>query len=316
MGTGTDRSARDERMQNQRIVVRAPAKVNLALRVGPLRSDGYHELVTVFHAVSLFDTVTVEPARDFTVTVRGAQAAQVPADGTNLAVRAARLLARTAGVTAGAALTIDKGIPVAGGMAGGSADAAAALVGCDALWGTGFTLAELTGIAAELGADVPFSLLGGTAIGTGRGEELTPVLTHGTLHWALALPTMELSTPAVFREFDLMHAEDPAEPPAVPPRLLAALTAADTRALAGQLDNDLQPAALRLQPGLAATLTAGSADGALAAVVSGSGPTVAFLLPAPAHELPSVVGPAVREVVRCHGPVPGARLVEPGVHYA
>lgn len=300
-------------MQHHRVFVRVPAKINLTLRVGGARDDGYHELASLFHAVSLFDTLHITPADDIRVTVSGPQAEQVPTDTSNLAVKAAMLLADTAHITSGAHIHITKGIPVAGGMAGGSADAAGALMGCDALWGTGFARNELAELAAELGSDVPFSLLGGTAIGTGRGERLAPVLGHGQLHWALALPATELSTPAVFREFDRLTQGQDIPVPEVGAAMLAALGHGDIDAVATEMVNDLQPAAIALQPDLADTMQRGLDDGALAALVSGSGPTVAFLLRSAQQPLPSVMGPSVREVVHCSGPVPGARLVEPVV---
>lgn len=298
-------------MRDRRILVRAPAKINLVLRVGPLRPDGFHALASLFQAVSLFDTVSITPAVDISVTVSGAQADQVPTDGSNLAVKAAMLLADTAGVSSGARIHITKGIPVAGGMAGGSADAAAALVGCDALWRTGFARNELSELAAELGSDVPFSLVGGTAIGTGRGEQLSPTLTRGTLNWVLALPAGALSTPAVFREFDRLAADRDAPQPEVAPAIISALRTGDLAGIAAGLANDLQEPAIRMQPDLAETLRRGLDDGAMAAIVSGSGPTVAFLQDSPDRDLPSVKSASVRGLMHCHGPVPGARLVEP-----
>lgn len=301
-------------MRDRTVFVRAPAKINLVLRVGGARDDGFHELASLFHAVSLFDSLTFTPADDITVTVSGPQSELVPLDGTNLAVRAAMLLADTANVRAGVHIHITKGIPVAGGMAGGSADAAGALVGCDALWRTGFARNELAELAAELGSDVPFSLMGGTAIGTGRGEELSPILTNGTLNWGLALPTRELSTPAVFREFDRLTEGRLIEPPTISPAVLSALRSGTLPGVAQGMANDLQAPALSLQPDLADTLQRGVDAGALAGIVSGSGPTVAFLLDSAGQRLDSLAGGSVREVVYCHGPVPGARLVEPVVH--
>ncbi|MFE0802390.1 4-(cytidine 5'-diphospho)-2-C-methyl-D-erythritol kinase [Streptomyces sp. NPDC058812] len=256
---------------------RVPAKVNVRLSVGPLRADGFHELVNVFLAVGLYDTVTVTPADRLRVTCSGESADQVPLDATNLAVRAAELFAERTGRSPGVRIHIDKNIPVAGGMAGGSADAAGTLLACDALWRTGMPRAELLSLCAELGSDVPFALIGGAAIGTGRGERLRPVATTGTFHWVFAIADGSLSTPTVYHEHDRLP-RDTVGPPSTPPELLAALRHGDAATLADHLGNDLQPAALSLRPSLADTLEVGTAAGALAALVSGSGPTTAFLV--------------------------------------
>ncbi|ADG89859.1 4-diphosphocytidyl-2-C-methyl-D-erythritol kinase [Thermobispora bispora] len=302
------------------VTVRVPAKVNLQLAVGPLREDGYHDLVNVFHAVSLFDEVTAtEPADPgagpITVKVLGESADEVPLGEDNLAVRAAKALAAAAGRTYRADLLIRKTIPVAGGMAGGSADAAGALVACNELWGLGLPREDLMEIAADLGSDVPFALLGGTAIGTGRGERLTPLETSGTFHWVFALAEGGLSTPRVYGECDRLRAAAEAgvpEPAASEP-LLAALRTGDAEALGRALANDLQPAALSLRPDLARTLDAGRALGALGAIVSGSGPTCAFLARSGEHaaELATRLADSgvCRSAVTAVGPVEGAALV-------
>ncbi|MGW2203880.1 4-(cytidine 5'-diphospho)-2-C-methyl-D-erythritol kinase [Streptomyces sp. NPDC001774] len=260
------------------VTVRVPAKVNVQLAVGAARPDGFHDLANVFLAVSLYDEVTATPADELTVTCEGRDADKVPLDRTNLAARAAELLAARHGISPDVHLHIAKDIPVAGGMAGGSADGAGALLACDALWGLGSSRAELLEICAELGSDVPFSLVGGAALGLGRGERLTELPVGGTFHWVFAVADGGLSTPVVFGEFDRL-AEGVAVPePAASPALLDALRTGDTTALAGALANDLQPAAVSLRPALNATLEAGTAAGALAALVSGSGPTTAFLV--------------------------------------
>lgn len=261
------------------VTVRVPAKVNVRLAVGAARPDGFHDLANVFLAVSLFDEVTATAADALTVTCEGPDAHRVPLDRTNLAARAAEMLAERAGLDPAVHLHIDKRIPVAGGMAGGSADGAAALLACDALWGLDTPRAELLDICAVLGSDVPFSLVGGAALGTGRGELLTPVAA-GTFHWVFAVADGGLSTPAVFREFDRLAAATGTEipAPAASPELLAALASGDPDALAATLANDLQPAALSLRPRLADVLAAGAGAGALAGLVSGSGPTTAFLV--------------------------------------
>ena len=299
------------------VTVRAPAKVNLLLQVGPRRDDGFHDLVTVFQAVSLHEEVTVTPAEEFTLTVEGVggtDVSGVPLDDTNLAVRAARLLAERAGVTGAVHLHVRKEVPVAGGMAGGSADAAAALVACDALWRLRSGLDALAELGAELGSDVPFGLHGRTAVGTGRGERLAPVLTNASFAWVFVLGEDGLSTPTVFAECDRQRASgfDPR-----PGRLEAvetALRSGDADALGAALSNDLQDAAFALAPGLAATIAVGRRAGALAGIVSGSGPTVALLAPsAPAArrlalDLAPVFG--TERLRTATGPVPGARVLE------
>jgi 4-diphosphocytidyl-2-C-methyl-D-erythritol kinase len=258
------------------ITVLAPAKINLQLSVGPRRADGFHELVSVFHAVDLCDEVTVSTAASgVELIITGEGAADLPVDGTNLAVRAAQVLAEYHGVEPDVQITIAKAIPVAAGMAGGSADAAAVLIACDALWRTGTDRQTLQSLAAELGSDVPFALMGGTAIGTGRGEQLTPVLTNGELSWVFAIASDGLSTPAVYAEFDRLHPQPP--DPTVNVALLQALRSGEPAAIGRHLSNDLQAAALSLRPSLAQLLEAGTDLGALGALVCGSGPTCAFL---------------------------------------
>lgn len=295
------------------VTVRVPAKINLVLRVGPLR-NGFHDLATLFHAVSLFDDVTATESDDLRLTVTGTETAGVPLDDTNLAARAARLLADRAGVKPRVHLQIHKGIPVAGGMAGGSADAAGALVACDALWLTGFSRADLALLAAELGSDVPFSLTGGTAVGTGRGVELTPVLTRGSLRWVVAVSDHQLSTPAVFAECDRQRSSLDVTDPALPAKVLQAVRTSDPFALGPLLGNDLQGPAVALVPQLGRVLEVGRRCGALASLVSGSGPTCVFLAPDIATELDLCVSLAatglVKQVHRCSGPVPGARRIE------
>ncbi|WP_110039858.1 4-(cytidine 5'-diphospho)-2-C-methyl-D-erythritol kinase [Nocardia neocaledoniensis] len=296
------------------VVVRAPSKVNLHLGVGDLRPDGYHDLTTVFQALSLGDELELAPSASLTVRVSGEGAAEVPTDRTNLVWKAAVRLAHLAGRAPLVEIAIAKGIPVAGGMAGGSADAAAALVGLNELWDLGLGRDELSAVAAELGSDVPFALHGGTALGTGRGERLLPVLSRNTFHWVLALAKDGLSTPSVFRELDRLRAEG--DPPRLgdPQQLMQALAAGDPHTLAPLLGNDLQAAALSLKPELRRTLRAGVGAGALAGLVSGSGPTCAFLCEteeaaiAVAAEL---AGAGVcRSVRTASGPVPGARVID------
>ncbi|MGH3097585.1 MAG: 4-(cytidine 5'-diphospho)-2-C-methyl-D-erythritol kinase [Streptosporangiales bacterium] len=297
------------------VTVRTPAKVNLHLGVGHVRPDGFHELVNVFQAVSLTDDVTAQPSDGgVTVTLSGEHLRGIPTDGRNLAVRAAHTLARHAGVPADAALHVRKQIPVAGGMAGGSADAAGALVACDALWGTKASRDDLLAVARTLGADVPFALVGGTAVGRDTGGQLTPALARGEFHWVFAIAGSGLSTPRVFAEHDRLAGDAAPKRPAEPDELMAALVAGDEVALGRTLHNDLQTAAISLRPALRRTLAAGRELGAIGAVVSGSGPTCAFL----AHSADHAVDLAVelssagvcRVVRRVRGPVPAAHVVD------
>lgn len=307
---------------NTTVTVRVPAKVNLQLAVGPRREDGFHNLVNVFHAVSLFDEVTVQDAsvrRSHALTEvtadgdLGSHLARVPLDPSNLAARAVELLAEVTGRGAPVDLHLAKHIPVAGGMAGGSADAAAALVACDRLWGTGLSRRELLELAARLGSDVAFGLVGRTAVGTGRGELLEPMATTGRFRWVFALSPHGLSTGAVFGEYDRLRPDAPE--PKESPELRAALVAGDPVALGAALSNDLQPAALSLLPELERVLGIGTSAGALGALVSGSGPTCAFLVggenedTAGAREtevIAALEGSGLCErVVTAHGDVPG-----------
>ncbi len=291
------------------VTVRVHGKVNLALQVGARRADGFHELATVLQSVSLADEVTASPATGVGVVVHGEGAASVPTGPTNLAARAAVALAARAGVPADVHLEISKGIPVAGGMAGGSADAAAALVACDALWGTGCDRGELLALGASLGSDVPFCLHGGTQYGVGRGELLSDALARGTYHWVFAIAAEGLATPSVYAAFDDLGTHTGPPPDAV----LAALRAGDAAALGAVLTNDLQPAALRLMPALRRTLDAGLDLGALGAVVSGSGPTVAMLCADRGQQsrlAAELAGLGLCRAVRAAtGPAGGARIV-------
>ncbi|MBL0885553.1 4-(cytidine 5'-diphospho)-2-C-methyl-D-erythritol kinase [Myceligenerans indicum] len=323
------------------VTVRTPGKVNLVLRSGAVRDDGYHPLSTVFQAVSLFEEVTathVAPGAGISLTVSGPQADVVPLDETNLAWRAALAVADHTGLDADVALHLHKGVPVAGGMAGGSADAAAALVACDALWGAGLSRHDLTVLAAGLGADVPFALLGHTAVGTGRGDVLTPVLTRGEFHWAFAVQAEGLSTPSVFARFDELSAAgvsaagadraagptpldgemaggvDPGRSPdpGDDAELMAALRAGDPTALGEALHNDLQAAALDLRPELGQVLEVAREAGALGTLVSGSGPTIAALARSRRHALAVAAAWTTADVVAsvwtATGPAPGARI--------
>jgi 4-diphosphocytidyl-2-C-methyl-D-erythritol kinase len=312
------------------VTVRVPAKVNLQLAVGPVRADGYHDVATVYHAVSLFDEVTVTPAERDSVAITGEGADSVPTDGGNLATRAAGALARAVGPGSrdapGLAIQITKRIPVAAGLAGGSADAAATLVACNELWGTGLSQKELCELASGIGSDVAFGLLGGTAIGIGRGEQVTPVLTSGTFHWVLAFANGGLSTADVYAACDRMRTSTKSRQakerklgtasvpdPALDNALIAALRSGDPAKLGPLLSNDLQPAAISLRPGLRRALAAGQELGALGAMVSGSGPTCAFLAKNRRHArdlTAALAGAGVcRTVAQVTGPAPGATIV-------
>lgn len=302
----------------RRITVRAPGKINVCFRVGALQDDGYHDVASLYLAVSVFEQVTAAPAEGFSVGFTGPiDTSGLAVDESNLALRAARLLAARAGHPGGVALTIEKHVPIAGGMGGGSADAAATLLACDELWGTGLGRAGLAPLAASLGADVPFALEGGVAVGTGRGDELSPALARGPFHWVLVLFDEGLSTPVVYGELDLHRRRHAAVLPPVPDAVrvdaeaLQAMRAGDPVALAEALHNDLQVSALHLMPRLAEVLELGESSGALAGIVSGSGPTLAFLAP-DAAAAAALRGVLVREGLRAltaTGPVPGARVL-------
>ena len=295
------------------VTVRVPGKVNLYLGVGDRRADGYHELTTVFHAVSLVDEVTIRNADVLSLQIAGEGADELPADERNIAWQAAELMAEHVGRAPDVEITIEKSIPVAGGMAGGSADAAAVLVAMNNLWELGVPRRDLHALAAQLGSDVPFALHGGTALGTGRGEELATVLARNTFHWVLAFGQGGLSTAEVYSEIDRLR--EVGDPPRLsdPEPLLAALAGGSPRELAALLGNDLQAAALSLNPALRRTLRAGAEAGALAGIVSGSGPTCAFLCESATAavdvgtELASV--DVCRTVRVASGPVHGARVV-------
>lgn len=307
------------------VTVRAPAKINLQLAVGPLRADGYHDLVTVFQAISLYDEVTaasVDGPGEDRVLVSGEGADSVPAGPGNLALKAASALAQAAGLAPDAdrhlEITIRKRIPVAAGLAGGSADAAAALVACNELWQAGLSSEQLSGIAAGVGSDVAFALLGGTAVGLGRGEQLTPALASGEYHWVLAVADGQLSTPEVYRTLDALRAAHPAvatagAPGALDRGLMAALRSGEAAAVGRALSNDLQAPALSLFPALRKTLSAGQELGALGAIVAGSGPTCVFLAANAERAVDLAValsGAGVcRAVARATGPVPGVTVV-------
>jgi 4-diphosphocytidyl-2-C-methyl-D-erythritol kinase len=294
-----------------------PAKVNLQLSVGPLGSDGFHEVTTVFQAISLFDDVTVATAPDgdgIKISISGETSSGVPADSSNLAVKAAELMIKNYDLPADLIIKLKKEIPVAGGMAGGSADAAGVIVGLDSLFELGLSRDEMEIVGSKIGSDVPFSICGGVAIGTGRGDQITPALSKGSYNWVLALSGQGLSTPSVYQECDRLREGLSISAPLVSEPLMQALRAGDAKALGKALINELQPAACSLRPALRLVLDVGIDYGALGGIVSGSGPTVAFLVSDDEHAMDLTVALSasgvVSSVVRATGPAHGARIIE------
>jgi 4-diphosphocytidyl-2-C-methyl-D-erythritol kinase len=298
------------------VTVRVPAKVNLQLSVGPKEADGYHNLVSVFQAISIFDDITIklgEPGSGLTISISGDQTHGVPADANNLAAKAVALISKEYDLTVDAHIEIKKSIPVAGGMAGGSADAAGTIIGIDYLYSLDMTREEMIEIASKIGSDVPFMLSGGTAIGTGHGDQLTAALSRGTYHWVLAVSTVGLSTPAVYAECDRLRGELEIVEPQTNEALMQSLLAADAPGVGAALVNDLQLAACSLRPAIRLVLDVGQEYGALGAIVSGSGPTVAFLVADQDSGLDLAVAltssGVVGSVVQAYGPVAGAKVI-------
>ncbi len=298
------------------MTVRVPAKVNLQLAVGPREGDGFHNLVSVFQAISIYDDVTISktaPGSGITIAITGDHTHGVPADSTNLAVKAAQLIADDYQFAVDIHIEVNKSIPVAGGMAGGSADAAAVIVGLNDLYNLEMTREEMLEFGSQLGSDVPFMITGGTAVGQGRGDQLTAALSRGTYHWVLALSTVGLSTPAVYQECDRLRAGLDIAAPQTSDALMQSLLSADPKAVGLALQNDLQSAACSLRPALTLVLDVGEEYGALGAIVSGSGPTVAFLVADEEQGLDLAVAltssGVVGSVARAYGPVPGAKVI-------
>lgn len=301
------------------VTARAPGKINLFFRVGARQPDGYHEVASLYQALSLHEEVTARPADGISLRFTGPiDGSALPLDDSNLCIRAARMLAEHTGSSAGVELAVLKRVPIAGGMGGGSADAAATLLACDELWGTGLGRAGLLPLAAQLGADVPFALEGGTAVGTGRGDQLSQALAKGEFQWVLALSDGGLSTPEVYAELDRHRVRHAGELPEtgesvnVDAAALQAVRAGDREALAEAMHNDLQVAALQMMPELAGVLELGESHGALAGIVSGSGPTCAFLVPhaLAAAELQAAFSRAGIRALAATGPAQGARILE------
>ena len=237
---------------------------------------------------------------------------ELPGPGENIVDRVAELL-RTelrGGTVPSGLVEVVKAIPVAGGMAGGSADAAAALVALDRLWDLQTPDQVLLDLAARLGSDIPFSLVGGTARGLGRGEVVTPLVDNGTWSWVVVPDAGGLSTPAVYRHWDALHPDASPEPEPAD-RVLKALASGDPHALAAALHNDLQSAAVDLRPDLGDLVGLGESEGALRGLVSGSGPTCVFLCESPqaAREVAAALRATRDTVLLAHGPVAGAHVV-------
>ena len=300
---------------SERAVVRVPGKINLQLSVGPLQADGYHGLATIFQAVSLFDEVKISLSDEEGIRISADGRHEfLPLNQENLAYKAAAMMMKEFELKGGIEISIKKEIPISGGMAGGSADAGATIVGIDHLFSLGMKRDAMERLGSTLGADVPFTISGGTAIGTGRGDQITPVLARGTYNWVLALSSSGLSTPAVFKECDRLREGLQVSQPHVSDKLMQALGSGDSVALGAALSNDLQAASCSLKPALRLILDVGMDYGALGGLVSGSGPTVAFLAENEEHALDLVVAltssGVVGNVHRVSGPVPGARVIE------
>ncbi len=303
-------------MSKSTVTVRVPAKVNLQLSVGPREEDGYHNLVSVFQAISIYDDVTITKTHagsGVTISIIGDHTHGVPADATNLAVKAAHLIEKEYDFEIDAHIEVKKSIPVAGGMAGGSADAAAVIVGLDALYTLMMTRDEMFELGSQLGSDVPFMISGGTAIGQGHGDQLTAALSRGTYHWVIALSSVGLSTPSVYTECDRLRAGSIISAPQINDQLMQSLLASNSKAVGRALHNDLQPGACSLRPALTLVLGVGEEYGALGAIVSGSGPTVAFLVEDEEQGLDLAVAltasGVVGSVARAIGPVHGAKVI-------
>mgnify|MGYP002655113748 FL=1 len=267
----------------------AAGKVNLFFGVGSLKTDGYHDVMSIYQSLNLREDVSIaasinEPQVSVAGNIRREQLDSVPRGESNLVYKAVRLLEHLAGLEpSDVDFEIFKRVPVAGGMAGGSADAAATMLAANEFLNTGFSRQRLLDESVQLGADVPFGILGGTAIGVGRGEQLESLELGRELHLVMVANDQGLSTPQVYAELDRQREADGAdprelEPLAKPQALIDALQAGQLDRIAALIHNDLEPAALALLPELELTLAAAEKYGALRAFVSGSGPTVAALV--------------------------------------
>lgn len=306
-------------MSKQRVIATAPGKINCYFKVGPPRADGYHEVASLYVAVSLTEQIeaTLRTDGELQLSLEPnspvvSEPENFPLGEGNLVHQAAQLLREHTGCSLGANLHITKRVPIAGGMGGGSADAAAALVACNELWGTGLDREELGRLGARLGADVPFALMGGAAIGLGIGDQLAPLLTRAKTHWVLIPASYGLSTPRVYGMLDRLRSGMEIEvPQEIDPAVIEALMASDAPALARVLANDLTQASLALAPELGTMRDMAEGAGALRAMVSGSGPTLALLVKDAEHadevmaQLGDEVGVATIPVT---APAPGAHI--------
>ena len=252
-------------MMSDHLVIKARAKINLALDVLYKRSDGYHEVSMVMQAIDLSDKVVLRPqAEGISVSTN---LPGLDCGPSNLAFRAAALMADRFGVRLGVAIELDKQIPVAGGLAGGSTDAAAVLSGLNRLWGLGLKMTEQEELAAKLGADVPFCLHGGTMLASGRGDKLSrlPALAHAWI--VLARPPVEVSTAWVYQnyrpELVVGHPDISA--------MTACLNARDLAGVAGKFGNVLESVTIPAYPEIAAIKECMLAQGAMGSLMSGSG---------------------------------------------
>ncbi|THV41928.1 4-(cytidine 5'-diphospho)-2-C-methyl-D-erythritol kinase [Glycomyces buryatensis] len=294
------------------VSVDVPAKINPHLGVGDARADGFHALSTVYQSISLYDTVTVERREEpgIELTISGEGADILPRGDENLAVKAAKLIAIYGSVDPDVRIHLNKRIPVAGGLAGGSADAAATLVACSRLWEIEIGDAEMHRLAAGLGSDVPFCLKGGTAVGAGRGEELTRVEVGGSWHWVVATTDTQISTPECFKEVDRLREDGIGRFSADVDQIVRAFESGiGADELSRLLVNDMEAAAVSLRPQLASLMHGGLEEGALAAHVSGSGPTVLFLASDVKHAMALArrmrMRGGAKSVHIANGPVPG-----------
>jgi 4-diphosphocytidyl-2-C-methyl-D-erythritol kinase len=250
------------------LVLHPSAKINLSLRVGPVRTDGFHDLRTLFQSIALGDRLSLTPRRGPLALETDSERA--PADASNLVWRAAVLLWRAIGrrgAPEGVAMTLRKRIPVAAGLGGGSADAAAALAGLHTLWKGRLARADLVQLASELGSDVPFFLMGGTALGLGRGEELYPMVDIPRLRLILIAPSFGISTHDAYHWLDEDRAASLGDDPAG--RLDLGWATGPV-----SLANDLQAPVIRRQAGISKALRALHRAGARVGAISGSGSAV------------------------------------------
>lgn len=314
-------SPRDREMIGLKsVVARAPGKINVSLEVGPPREDGYHSVATIYLAVSLFEDVRASERMDseFTISLHPdsapfADPETFPLGKDNLVVRAADELRRYTGVTMGADLEVTKRVPIAGGMGGGSADAAAALVACNALWDCGLNREELAVVGAKLGADIPFALFGGAAVGLGIGDQVSPMLIRRSTYWVLVPASYGLSTPEVYRTLDKLRAyQDVEAPHEVDIDTVQALVTADVNSLGLNLRNDMEQAAIHLAPEIDTVIGTGERLGAVRGIVSGSGPTIAFLAESKTHaeQLRTLINEELDvDALVVSGPANGAAVV-------